>query len=91
MQQVRDTLAIIFFIIWICVGIATLLFLYNNYDLSQSAKPGIGGPGQMQQYPGGSGTGYGQGQGTGLQGTIGTQGQGNTSGQSAPPSDIKTP
>ena len=40
MTKARDLTAIIFFMVWICVGVAVMFFLYNNYNLSQGMMRG---------------------------------------------------
>lgn len=50
MQQVKDTVKIIFFIVWTLVGVALLVFMYKSYDMMGSFGPkGLGGNQMMQQ------------------------------------------
>ncbi len=73
MQQVKDIFAIVFYGVWICVGVALVFFIYNNYS-ALSGMGGQRGPGSnqmMQQQQLDPANGYGQGQGKGPQNMMG--------------------
>lgn len=49
MQQVKDTVKIIFFIVWTLVGVALLVFMYKSYDMMGNLGGPRGGSSMMYQ------------------------------------------
>lgn len=84
MQQVKDTVKIIFFIVWTLVGVALLVFMYKSYDMMGNLGGPRGGAGSMMYQQNSVSLQRGDGSGGVMQGPQGSAGQSGPQNQTQP-------